>query len=239
MSTLNLLYQTEYQISENLSVVIPTVGQVLDNEDEYYSMVTAFTAMPIDLMVQLEDLNLDFETMTDWELFLLLSNSLRTQDTSLILKDVSFSTFQLDANEETQELFLRDTQSDVIIDRAAYYQISAVLRKIHNIKKNTRKPGNQEAKEYMLKRAREKQKRALKRKTESQTEALIVAMVNSPEYKYDYDSTRELTIYQFNKSVNQIVKRVDYNNKMFGVYTGNIDPKNLSRDDLNWLTGKI
>ena len=239
MSTLNLLYQTEYQISENLSVVIPTVGQVLDNEDEYYSMVTAFTAMPIDLMVQLEDLNLDFETMTDWELFLLLSNSMRTQDTSLILKDISFSTFQLDANEETQELFLRDTQSDVIIDRAAYYQISAVLRKIHNIKKNTRKPGNQEAKEYMLKRAREKQKRALKRKTDSQTEALIVAMVNSPEYKYDYDSTRELTIYQFNKSVNQIVKRVDYNNKMFGVYTGNIDPKNLSRDDLNWLTGKI
>lgn len=202
-------------------------------------MVTAFTAMPIDLMVQLEDLNLDFETMTDWELFLLLSNSMRTQDTSLILKDISFSTFQLDANEETQELFLRDTQSDVIIDRAAYYQISAVLRKIHNIKKNTRKPGNQEAKEYMLKRAREKQKRALKRKTDSQTEALIVAMVNSPEYKYDYDSTRELTIYQFNKSVNQIVKRVDYNNKMFGVYTGNIDPKNLSHDDLNWLTGKI
>lgn len=239
MSTLNLLYQTEYPVTESLKVVIPTVGQVLDNEDEYYSMVTAFTAMPIDLMVQLEDLNLDFETMTDYELFILLSNSLRMQDTSLILKDISLSTFQLDINEETQELFLRDTQSDVIIDRAAYYQISAVLRKIHNIKKNTRKPGNQEAKEYMLKRAREKQKRALKRKTDSQTEALIVAMVNSPEYKYDYDSTRKLTIYQFNKSVNQIVKRVDYNNKMFGVYTGNIDPKNLSRDDLNWLTGKI
>ena len=33
MATLNLLYEHEYVINDKIKVVIPTVGQVLDNED--------------------------------------------------------------------------------------------------------------------------------------------------------------------------------------------------------------
>jgi hypothetical protein len=238
MATLNLLYEHEYVINDKIKVVIPTVGQVLDNEDEYYSMVTAFTAMPIDLMVQLDDMKIDFEQITDYDLFIILFNGLRLQNVGLILKDIDFSKFILDIDEEKQELFLIDEENDIKIDRSVYLQISAVLRKIHNIKKNIRKPGNKDARDYMLKRAREKMKRAKNRKTESQTESLIVALVNAPEFKYDYQSVRDLTIYQFNKSLYQIVNRVDYNNRMVGIYTGNINPKDMSQDDLNWLTTK-
>lgn len=238
MATLNLLYQNEYAVNDKIKVVIPTVGQVLDNEDEYFSMVTAFTAMPIDLMVQLDDMKIDFEQITDYDLFIILFNGLRLQNTSLILKDIDFSKFILDIDEEKQELFLIDPENNIKIDRSIYLQVSAVLRKIHNIKKNIRKPGNKDARDYMLKRAREKMKRAKNRKTESQTESLIVALVNAPEFKYDYQSVRDLTIYQFNKSLYQIVNRVDYNNRMVGIYTGNINPKDMSQDDLNWLTTK-
>lgn len=238
MATLNLLYQNEYAVNDKIKVVIPTVGQVLDNEDEYFSMVTAFTAMPIDLMVQLDDMKIDFEQITDYDLFIILFNGLRLQNTSLILKDIDFSKFILDIDEEKQELFLIDPENNIKIDRSIYLQVSAILRKIHNIKKNIRKPGNKDARDYMLKRAREKMKRAKNRKTESQTESLIVALVNAPEFKYDYQSVRDLTIYQFNKSLYQIVNRVDYNNRMVGIYTGNINPKDMSQDDLNWLTTK-
>lgn len=238
MATLNLLYEHEYIINDKIKVVIPTVGQVLDNEDEYYSMVTAFTAMPIDLMVQLDDMKIDFEQITDYDLFIILFNGLRLQNVGLILKDIDFSKFILDIDEEKQELFLIDEENNIKIDRSVYLQISAVLRKIHNIKKNIRKPGNKDARDYMLKRAREKMKRAKNRKTESQTESLIVALVNAPEFKYDYQTVRDLTIYQFNKSLYQIVNRVDYNNRMVGIYTGNINPKDMSQDDLNWLTTK-
>lgn len=238
MATLNLLYEHEYVINDKIKVVIPTVGQVLDNEDEYYSMVTAFTAMPIDLMVQLDDMKIDFEQITDYDLFIILFNGLRLQNVGLILKDIDFSKFILDIDEEKQELFLIDEENNIKIDRSVYLQISAVLRKIHNIKKNIRKPGNKDARDYMLKRTREKMKRAKNRKTESQTESLIVALVNAPEFKYDYQSVRDLTIYQFNKSLYQIVNRVDYNNRMVGIYTGNINPKDMSQDDLNWLTTK-
>lgn len=63
-------------------------------------------------------------------------------------------------------------------------------------------------------------------------------MVNTQQFKYTFEGVRDLTIYQFNESVKQVIKKVDYENKMFGVYTGNLDVKKLSQDDLNWLTNK-
>lgn len=238
MSTLNLLYKKEYEVNEHIHVVIPTVGQIIDNEDSYYGMITTFTAMPIDLMVQLDDIGIDFTEITDYDLFILLFNGLKTQDTSLIFSDLNINKFNIVQNEQTGDLYLLDKENDMTIDRNTYNQISAVLRKIHHIEKNRRKPANDDAKKYMLQRAREKQKRHRNRKTDSQIESLIVAMVNAPEFKYDYDGAKDLTIYQFNESVRQIIKRVDYDNRMFGVYSGTINAKEMSQDDLNWLTHK-
>ena len=87
MPTRHLLYQKDIPINDYIRVMIPTVGEVLENEDSYYSMVSMLTAMPIDMMVQLDDIGIDFTTINEWELFLLLFNSLKEQDTSLIFGD--------------------------------------------------------------------------------------------------------------------------------------------------------
>ena len=63
-------------------------------------------------------------------------------------------------------------------------------------------------------------------------------MVNTKEFKYDFESVRNLTIFQFNDSVQQIINKVDYDNRMIGVYSGTINAKDLSQDDLNWLIHK-
>ena len=67
---------------------------------------------------------------------------------------------------------------------------------------------------------------------------MIVALVNTEQFKYDFDGVRDLTIYQFNESARQIIKKIDYDNRMRGVYAGTVDIKDLSQDDLNWLTHK-
>ena len=56
MGTLNLLYKKEHPINEFISVRIPSVGEILECEDEYYGLVSMITAMPIDMMVQLDDI---------------------------------------------------------------------------------------------------------------------------------------------------------------------------------------
>ena len=90
----------------------------------------------------------------------------------------------------------------------------------------------------MLERARIKAQRDRNRQRYSQLEPLIIAMVNTEQYKYNFEETRDLSIYQFNESVRQIIKKVDYDNRMYGVYSGTINAKELSQDDLNWLSHK-
>lgn len=238
MPTLSLLYNREYAVNDDIHVVIPTVGQILEDEDSYYGMITTFTAMPIDLMVQLDELGIDFTEISDYDLFLILFNGLKGQKTNLLFKDLDIDKFQLTQNQQTGDLFLINSEDHIMIDRRVYGQISAVFRKVHHIERNRRKPANDDAKKYMLQRAKEKQRRNKNRKVESQLESLIVAMVNAPEFKYDYDGAKNLSIFQFNESVRQIIKRVDYNNRMFGVYSGTINAKEMSQDDLTWLTHK-
>lgn len=238
MSTLNLLYQRQYAINDSIKIIIPTVGEVIDNEDDYYSLVSLLTAMPIDLLVRLDEVGIDYTEINEYELFILLFEGMKNQDTHLVFGDLDLSKFEIMVNQQNGNVVLRDEENNITIDRAIHGQIAGVLRKIHHLEKNRRKPANEEAKKYMLERARAKAKRNKNRKQDSQLESLIIAMVNTEQYKYDFERTRELTIYQFNESVRQIIKKVDYDNRMHGVYAGTISVKDMSPDDLNWLTHK-
>lgn len=238
MSTLNLLYQRQYRVNNDISIVIPTVGDVIDHEDEYYSLVSLLTAMPIDLCVQLDDAGVDFSEINEYDLFLLLFPGIKSQDTSMVFGDLDLSGFSIAQNKQNDTLVLYNSETDVVIDRAIHGHIANILRKINHLEKDLRNPANEEAKRFYISRARKKQQRMKNRVADSQLESLIIAMVNTEQYKYDFEGTRELSIYQFNESVRQIIKKVDYDNKMYGVYTGNINAKELSQDELNWLIHK-
>lgn len=234
MATINLLYKTQYQITDDIKVVIPTVREVIENEDAYYTLISLLTATPMDLMVQLDEMGIDFDSINEWELFCILFPALRQYDTSLIFGDLQLSNFELGIQEGTEDMVLIDRQNDIRITRGILAHIAAAIRKIHHLEKNMKKPGNKEAKEYLLERAKIKAKRQ-QRKTISQLETLIVAVVNTNQFKYNFETVKDLTIYQFNESVRQIIKKVDYDNRMFGVYSGSISVKDLSKDDLTWI----
>jgi len=235
LSTVNLLYKAEIPINDNVKIIIPSVRDILKDEDGYYAMVSCLTAMPIDMMCQLDDIGIDFTTIDAYELFLLLFQGLKDQDTSLIFGDLDLSKFEMAINEENGKLIMLDRQHDIIIDKAIYDKISTILRNIHGIEKDNRKPANAQAKSYMLERARAKMKRNKNKAKKSQLEPLIISMVCTEQYKYDFNSTLDLSIYQFNECVKQIMRKVAYDNRMIGVYAGTVSTKELSRDDLNWL----
>ena len=194
--------------------------------------------MPVDMMVQLDDIGIDFTTINEWELFLLLFDSLKERDTSLIFKDLNLKSFQMVINPQNNNIILASKETGAKIDRAIHGQIASALRKIHHLEQNNRKPANAEAKDYMIQRARVKMRRLSKKQQSSQLEELIISLVNTEQYHYGFGGTRDLSIYQFNESVRQVIKKIDYDNRMRGVYAGTVSVKDLRQDDLNWLTHK-
>ena len=67
------LYSRNIPITQQLSIYVPTMGEVLDNTDTYYNLLSLFTATPYDLMVQLDDRGIDFSTINKFQLFQMLS----------------------------------------------------------------------------------------------------------------------------------------------------------------------
>lgn len=246
MPAQSLLYQKKIHLCKhvndnivnNIDVIIPTVGDVIEDEDNYWNLVSILTSMPIDCMCQLDEIGIDFTTINEYDLFVLFFPILQQLDTSLIFGDLDLTRFRRSIDDEDGTIAFIDIERDIRFDRDMQRKIAWVLRSLHHLEKNNRKPANEEAKQYMLKRAKEKMRRRKRRNIESQLEPLIVAMVNAEQYKYDFEGTKELSIYQFNESVRQVIKKVDYDNRMYGVYTGTLSVKDLSQEDLNWLTHK-
>ncbi len=238
MATYHLLFEKEYAINENIKIMIPTVGDVLNNEDEYYGLVSMITGTPYDFMVQLDDIGIDFTTINDYELFLLFFSAIKQMDTSLIFGELDITNFEPVINPENEMVVLRNAKSGAIIDMGIHQKIAATLRKINHLERTNKHPGNEEGKAYLLERNRKKLERRKKRKQESQLEGLIVALVCSEPFPYKYDEVRDMTIYQFNESVYQVIKKTDVNYKMHGLYSGTISSKDFKKDELNWLVHK-
>lgn len=249
MPLVGRLYRSRYDINDKIKVSVPTIGEILtptlpdgspgdSREAEYNAILSVWTAMPIDYMLELDDAGLDFAKMTDYELFHILFPSLQSRDTSMLFGDLDFSKFIRAVNQENGEVVFVDTDNDIVIDRSIYHLISKRLCEINGIQRNMKRPAGEETKRFMIERARIKRGRRKRNDVESQLETLITALVCTPEFKYDYESVKSLTIYQFNESVRQIIKKVDYDKRMIGVYAGTVNVKELANDDLNWLIHK-
>lgn len=235
MAFLNLLYEDSVRINDNIRVMIPDVGTVLSHEEDYYRLVSVLTAMPYDMMVQLDDIGIDFTEIDDYDLFLLLFPGLKTENTELLFGDLDLSQFAAEINQKNGTVILRDPGTGIVIDRAIFTRIANTLREIHHLEKTVKKPGNEDAKKYLLERTRKKLKRMKSRKFKSELQSLIVAMVNSSEFKYDYETVKKISIYQFNQSVHQIINKTDWSNRMHGVYAGTVDAKRLTEDEMSWI----
>lgn len=225
-------------MGNGISVIVPTVGAILDNEDEYFGLVSMFTAMPIDMMVELDDAGIDFTAIDEYELFLYMFASLRGRDISLVLSGIDFSELGIAQNQRSGEVVLVDKDGNVAFDRSTHINIANTLRMIHHLEKDMRKPVDKATRNYMIDRARRKRNRRRNHQKVSQLESLIIALVNTEQFSYDFESVQKMTIYQFNESVRQVIKKIDYDNRMHGIYSGTVSLKDMSQDDLNWLVHK-
>ena len=232
----SLLYETEHRINDYISIRIPTVGEIIDNEDDYYGNIALIVSTPYDMMVQLDDVGIDFTKINNWELFCLLFKELQTRDLSLIFGDLDLTGFETAINKQNGNIVLINNETGAVIDRAIHDQICRFLRNVLCLEKNNKQPANDEAKKFMIERARKKMRRNMRRAEKSQFENYIVALVNTSEFPYNYETVLGLTIYQFYASLHQIVKKVKFDNLMIGCYAGTVNMKEIDQKELNWIS---
>ena len=234
----SLLNLDQVNVTETISLRIPTVGEILEDEQTYYSIISSLTASPYQYMVQLDDMGVDYTQITDYELFMMLFPMFAKSDLSIIFGDLYTSDYNVyvDNSNSTNILYSPINGLDYKIDEFVYNQLSDMLRKINNIEKVKSKPGNEEAKRYLLEKERKRQKRNARKPYEPYLEKLVIALVNRPEFKYNYEETMNLSIYKFNQSFKQIQTSITFDNTMIGVYAGTVDTSKMKdKSCLSWI----
>lgn len=232
-------------ITPEITIRVPSVGEVLEQEDIYFSLISIFTASPFQYMVQLDDMGIDYASITPYQMFLLFfPHYAQSLDLSIIFGDLYTKDFGIYKNQKNDTQVAYSPSQDLVIDELIYNQIANMLRKMNHLKKDRRKPGNEEGRRYLLEKERKRLARLRKRKQqqdcdESEFEKLVVALVNQDNFKYDYNTVKEISIYNFYQSFNQIKTKINFDNTMRGVYAGTIDASKLQdKSCLSWIPTK-
>ena len=235
----SLLNATSVDIVPNLSIRIPTVGEILEDEDKYYEIVSSLTATPFQYMVQLDDMGIDYTQITDYQLFMMLFPMYAKSDLSLLFSDLDTSDFGIYINQEDNSQVIYSPNNNIIIDELIYNDLADTIRKINLFEKVKSKPGNESARKYLLEKERKKQKRNAKKPKEPYLEKLVIALVNTSEFPYNYETCMDLSIYKFNQSFKQIQQKITFDNTMIGVYAGTVDTSKMTnKDALSWISSK-
>lgn len=233
----SLLKLSSVEVVPNLTVRIPTVGEILEDEFHYYNIVSSLTAVPFQYMVQLDDMGIDYTAITEYELFSMLFLGYIQSDLSILFGDLDVSDFKHQTIDN--RMVIISNKNDIVIDEYVYNKLADTIRKINLFDKVNSKPGNEHMKKYLLEKERKKLKRNAKKPKEAYLEKLVIALVNTSDFPYDYETCMDISIYKFNQSFKQIQHRITFDNTMLGIYSGTVDTsKMINKDALSWISAK-
>ena len=222
----------DIQITDKIILRQPTLNEIFDfGENEYLGLVHTLTATHMDsnIIVMLTDTGLDFNNITDWQLFLLLYSQI-SNGVDLLFKGLKFSDFQIKASENSK-MFLEDSNG-VIIDETIYKIIVMYLRTMNGIpaSKFTRVKDDPVQKQMAIDDAK-RQVDTWKRKSQlglinsSPLLPYISYLVNKAGFKHDEVTVFNMKIYAFWDSVNRLLAIDNAEHLYFGLYSGNLDLK--------------
>lgn len=233
----SLLKLSSIEVVPNLTVRIPTVGEILEDEFHYYNIVSSLTAVPFQYMVQLDDMGIDYTAITEYELFSMLFLGYVQSDLSILFGDLDMTDFKY--RTQDNRMVIISNKNDIVIDEYVYNKLADTIRKINLFDKVNSKPGNEHMKKYLLEKERKKLKRNAKKPKEAYLEKLVIALVNTSDFPYDYETCMDISIYKFNQSFKQIQHRITFDNTMLGIYSGTVDTsKMINKDALSWISTK-
>lgn len=251
---ISLLSKKEIKINEFLTFKIPTLKEYRYNEEVRTNtefMIGLFLTTPADRMVQYYDMGIDYNTIKEYDLFIQIFYSMfiashnNESDEDLLSINSTYS-FNVDFNnclvwidEDKKTPIVMDKNGNVLINEYYYRYISSIMMETYCREKNRKKAKNDEATKYFVELERKRQARLQKRKQKVTPSDIldeqIIALVNNRDFKYNFETVNELTIYDFMVSYKQIIKNWKVDNVMNGAYSGfgTVDLKKFTEKELN------
>lgn len=236
---LSLIGRKQFKYNDDIIINIPTVRQIRDEDYEgvsFWKETNLFTQTPSDMISELDSVNIDFEEISDYELFifLFLMNK-KIENPSKCMLFTNFSFWNLEVCEINGISCLSDENGKVIINESVYNDISKIITMITGHEKTKKKKfGNTYAKKKRIEQDY-KQKERIKNQNKEQSnvlDSIILRLVCNTNFPYNFETIQDVTIYDLIKSLQQIDKDIEVSDLMQSRLVGN-DLSKLPKQQLS------
>lgn len=238
-----MYFGEDYWVTDKICIKSPTIGDILEFGDtKFYSMLKLFCSNPTALRLQLWKKGIDWNEITDFDLFAqIIVKNFTPKDTYLLFGDLNFSWFEYVHDnikdcylliniprDENGNMIQIDYESAIIIDEVIYKKIIKYLCLMVGFKFKIEKAKNKATKKSMIWEDEmnlntEEQKNKKRGYTKSFLLPLVSAMVNHPGFKYKTNELKNICIFQFMDSVKRLQTYENATALLNGVYSGFID----------------
>ncbi len=260
-----LLSGKDLILNKFVKVHHPTVGDIqqlgcgINCERAYWEYVNCLCCDPYFYMVELYDSGIDYETYTNFDMFVFLwkkaikeyENNKEKYDKIQyhplvpILNALQFfignNHFVLQYLKEINDYVLLDINSppQFYIDRECFNFISDFIIAVNNIEFNEKiHPANKSTKMMLIEDMRDEQKRKQKEKQQQESINIIGDIISGVCFggngSLSIANCKNIKIYWLFKAMQIINNRDTFNHTLNGVYAGTVDFKTVSEDILNW-----
>lgn len=241
-----------FEVGNGMTVLIPTVGDILrlDNSDiTFYQTLYIWIANPTTYRLMLWDNGIDWNKISDYELFLMLYKTENPDVSKMMFGNVDFQQFGLfhktvqEKNEDgemvdVQKVTLYSPEQDIEISEQDYTLISQYLKAAFNIYPKVEKAKGRITKESIIEEER-MNLIAKERKGEdiptSSLLPLISSCINHPGFKYNLNELREVNFVQFMDSVQRLQIYESTSALLKGAYSGFCDTSKIDKDEFNFM----
>ena len=253
---LKMYFGEDYWVTDKICIKVPTIGDILEfGDSKFYSILNLFCSNPTSLRLQLWRMGIDWNNISDFELFSqIIIKNLTPKDTCLLFGDLNFSWFEYvhdnrkDSDllvyiprDESGNMIKIDYEDAIVIDELIYKKIIKYLCVMFNLHFKVEHAKNKATKEAMIwedemNLKNEEQKKKNRDYSKSFLLPLISSMVNHPGFKYKLSELKDIGIVQFMDSVKRLQTYESVTALMKGMYSGFMDTSKINmQKDLNWL----
>lgn len=250
---LKMYFGEEFDVGNGMHILCPTIGDILtlpESDITFYQTLYIWIANPTTYRLMLWDAGVDWNKISDYELFLMLYKTSNPTVTKMLFGDgIDLGEFEIlsktytETNDDGDDIEKTDytlysRQSEIEISKEHYSTISSYLKAAFNIYPKVEKAKGRATKEAIIEEERmnfeAKKKKGEDRPTSSLL-PLVSACVNHPGFKYNLEELKNVNFVQFMDSVQRLQIIENTRAMLAGAMSGFADTSKVPKDEFNFM----
>lgn len=189
------------------------------------------------MKVALDDMGLDYMKVEDFQLFMMLCQSLTPDKTKPLLGDLDLTKFKPYQLTDSEEVVLANGEVDengnpIIINQIIYDILTTYIRKMHGFKKQVDKAGNAITRKVLI----DEDRKAAQRNKDKPYKSFLRTVISSVKCRMGYDMgyIKNMGIYELIDDLNRLNIIIQADAALSGMYSGFVDTKKMDKSILDW-----